>query len=151
MKKRLFALALSVVTCLSLAACGGGSKAPAASSTSADAAASAATSTPASGTTLKVGATPDVYKRQVTTKPCEATSTETYSDRIFALTPSASSKAVIEGKDNQYQMCFMDPKQLSLIHIWAPFSSCWPLWPPSLPTPNPGGRLGSASYLSGCC
>ena len=58
MKKRLFALALSVVTCLSLAACGGGSKAPAASSTSADAAASAATSTPASGTTLKVGATP---------------------------------------------------------------------------------------------
>ena len=58
MKKRLFALALSVVTCLSLAACGGGSKAPAASSTSADAAASAATSTPASGTTLKVGASP---------------------------------------------------------------------------------------------
>ena len=47
----------------------------------------------------------------VTTKPCEATSTETYSDRIFALTPSASSKAVIEGKDNQYQMCFMDPNQ----------------------------------------
>ena len=47
----------------------------------------------------------------VTTKPCEATSTETYSDRIFALTPSASSKAVIERKDNQYQMCFMDPNQ----------------------------------------
>lgn len=47
----------------------------------------------------------------VTTKPCEATSTETHSDRIFALTPSASSKAVIEGKDNQYQMCFMDPNQ----------------------------------------
>ena len=46
------------LTCLSLAACGGGSKAPAASSTSADAAASAATSTPASGTTLKVGAYP---------------------------------------------------------------------------------------------
>ena len=58
MKKRLFALALSVVTCLSLAACGGGSKAPAASSTPTDAATSAATSTPASGTTLKVGATP---------------------------------------------------------------------------------------------
>ena len=47
----------------------------------------------------------------VTTKPCEATSTETYSDRIFALTPSASSKAVIERKDNQSQMCFMDPNQ----------------------------------------
>ena len=58
MKKRLFALALSVVTCLSLAACGGGSKAPVASSNPADAATSAATSTPASGTTLKVGATP---------------------------------------------------------------------------------------------
>lgn len=48
MKKRLFALALSVVTCLSLAACGGGSKAPATSSNPADAATSAATSTPAS-------------------------------------------------------------------------------------------------------
>lgn len=56
MKKRLFALALSVVTCLSLAACGGGSNNAATSG----AATSAATSTPASteGTTLKVGATP---------------------------------------------------------------------------------------------
>ncbi len=32
-------------------------------------------------------------------------------DRIFALTPSASATAVIEGKDNVYQMCFMDPNQ----------------------------------------
>ena len=47
----------------------------------------------------------------VTTKPCEATSAETYADRIFALTPSASSKAVIEGKDNQYQICYMDHNQ----------------------------------------
>ena len=47
----------------------------------------------------------------VTSKPCEATSTETYADRIFALTPSASSTAVIEGKDNQFQMCFTDPNQ----------------------------------------
>ena len=47
----------------------------------------------------------------VTSKPCEATSAETFSDRIFALTPSASSTAVIEGKDNQFQMCFMDPNQ----------------------------------------
>ena len=56
MKKRLFALALSVVTCLSLAACGGGSNNAATSSNPTD----AATSTPASteGTTLKVGATP---------------------------------------------------------------------------------------------
>ena len=60
MKKRLFALALSVVTCLSLAACGGGSNNAATSSNPTDAAASASTSTPASteGTTLKVGATP---------------------------------------------------------------------------------------------
>ncbi|MBQ2634788.1 MAG: ABC transporter substrate-binding protein [Oscillospiraceae bacterium] len=56
----------------------------------------------------------------VTSKPCEATSAETYADRIFALTPSASSTAVIEldatadpitYKDNQFQMCFTDPNQ----------------------------------------
>ena len=47
----------------------------------------------------------------VTSKPCEATSAETYADRIFALTPSASSVAVISGKDNQFQMCFTDPNQ----------------------------------------
>ncbi len=47
----------------------------------------------------------------VTSKPCEATSAETYADRIFALTPSASSVAVTEGKDNMFQMCFMDPNQ----------------------------------------
>ena len=47
----------------------------------------------------------------VTSKPCEATSAETYADRIFALTPSASSTATIEGKDNMYQMCFTDPNQ----------------------------------------
>ena len=47
----------------------------------------------------------------VTSKPCEATSAETFSDRIFALTPSASSVAVVEGKDNQFQMCFTDPNQ----------------------------------------
>ncbi len=47
----------------------------------------------------------------VTSKPCEATSAETYSDRIFALTPSASSTATTAGKDNMFQMCFMDPNQ----------------------------------------
>ena len=47
----------------------------------------------------------------VTSKPCEATSAENYSDRIFALTPSASSVAVTENKDNVFQMCFMDPNQ----------------------------------------
>ncbi|MBQ3276612.1 MAG: ABC transporter substrate-binding protein [Oscillospiraceae bacterium] len=50
----------------------------------------------------------------VTSKPCEATSAETYADRIFALTPSASSVAVVSGKDNQFQMCFTDPSQGSL-------------------------------------
>ena len=47
----------------------------------------------------------------VTSKPCEATAAENYSDRNFALTPSASSGAVTEGKDNVFQMCFMDPNQ----------------------------------------
>jgi len=47
----------------------------------------------------------------VTSTPCVATSAETYADRIFAITPSGSSTAVIEGKDNQFQMCFTDPNQ----------------------------------------
>ena len=47
----------------------------------------------------------------VTSKPCEATAAETYSDRIFALTPSASSTGTTEGKDNMFQMCFIDPAQ----------------------------------------
>ncbi|MBQ6431752.1 MAG: ABC transporter substrate-binding protein [Oscillospiraceae bacterium] len=47
----------------------------------------------------------------VTTTPCVAVSAECYKDRIFALTPSASSPAVTEGKDNVYQLCFNDPNQ----------------------------------------
>lgn len=47
----------------------------------------------------------------VTSKPCEATAAETYSDRIFALTPSASAVAVTADKDNMFQMCFADPNQ----------------------------------------
>ena len=47
----------------------------------------------------------------VTSKPCEATAAETFSDRIFALTPSASSVAVTAEKDNMFQMCFVDPNQ----------------------------------------
>ena len=64
----------------------------------------------------------------VTSKPCEATSAETYVDRIFALTPSASSPAVLEGKDNQYQICFADPNLGSAsasifpIKSWVPKS-----------------------------
>ena len=47
----------------------------------------------------------------VTTQPCIAVSSETFADRIFALTPSASSPDVIKGKDNMFQMCFTDPNQ----------------------------------------
>ena len=47
----------------------------------------------------------------VTSTPAVATSAETFADRIFALTPSASAVAVVEGKDNVYQMCFTDPNQ----------------------------------------
>ena len=55
-----------------------------------------------------------------TTTPCVAVSTETNSDRIFQLTPSASSVNVLGGeeigadnprKDNVFQMCFTDPNQ----------------------------------------
>ncbi len=58
-----------------------------------------------------------------TTNPCIAVSTESNADRIFELTPSASSTDVIGGqpdadgnvtiarKDNVFQMCFTDPNQ----------------------------------------
>lgn len=47
----------------------------------------------------------------VTSTPGVATSALNYEDRIFALTPSASSPDVIEGKDNVFQMCFTDDNQ----------------------------------------
>ena len=59
----------------------------------------------------------------VTTKPCVAVSSVTNTDRIFQLTPSASSTDVLGGqpdkdgnvtiqrKDNVFQMCFTDPNQ----------------------------------------
>ena len=54
----------------------------------------------------------------VTTGPCIAVSSEANNDRIFTLTPSASSVDVIGGqtdgierKDNMFQMCFTDPNQ----------------------------------------
>ena len=46
-----------------------------------------------------------------TTKPCIAVAAETNADRVFELTPSASSTDVIDGKDNVFQMCFTDPNQ----------------------------------------
>ncbi len=47
----------------------------------------------------------------VTTGPAIAVSSETYTNRVFALTPSASSTDVIDGKDNMFQICFTDPNQ----------------------------------------
>ena len=47
----------------------------------------------------------------VTTAPCKAVAAEAYNDRMFMLTPSASSPEVTEGKDNMYQVCFTDPNQ----------------------------------------
>jgi branched-chain amino acid transport system substrate-binding protein len=47
----------------------------------------------------------------VTTTPGIAVTAESFKDRIFTLTPSASSTSVIEGKDNVFQMCFTDPNQ----------------------------------------
>lgn len=47
----------------------------------------------------------------VTTTPCIAVGTEAFNDRMFMLTPSASSLDVIKDKDNVYQLCFTDPNQ----------------------------------------
>lgn len=47
----------------------------------------------------------------VTTGSCIATSAITYEDRVFELTPSASSADVTAGKDNVFQVCFTDPNQ----------------------------------------
>ena len=44
-----------------------------------------------------------------TSKPCEAAGAQGYTDRVFFLTPSASSPEVIADKDNVYQVCFPDP------------------------------------------
>ena len=46
-----------------------------------------------------------------TTTPCVAVAAETFNDRIFQLTPSASSTKVTEGRDNVFQACFTDPNQ----------------------------------------
>lgn len=46
-----------------------------------------------------------------TSDPCIAVGEDAYADRMFMLTPSASSVKVTAGKDNVYQMCFTDPAQ----------------------------------------
>ena len=47
----------------------------------------------------------------VTTAPCIPVATEANTDRVFLMTPSASSADVTAGKDNVYQVCFTDPNQ----------------------------------------
>ncbi len=46
-----------------------------------------------------------------TTDPCIAVGDIANQERVFMLTPSASSTEVTEGKDNVYQLCFTDPNQ----------------------------------------
>ena len=47
----------------------------------------------------------------VTTGPAISVSSVAYEDRVFTLTPSASSPDVVAGKDNVFQLCFTDPNQ----------------------------------------
>ncbi len=46
-----------------------------------------------------------------TTTPCIAVGAVANEERVFMLTPSASSTDVTKGKDNVYQVCFTDPAQ----------------------------------------
>ncbi len=46
-----------------------------------------------------------------TTSPCIAVGALAYEERVFMLTPSASSTDVTKDKDNVYQVCFTDPAQ----------------------------------------
>ncbi len=46
-----------------------------------------------------------------TSGSCAAVAAESYADRVFQLTPSASSTTVTEGHDNVFQLCFTDPNQ----------------------------------------
>ena len=47
----------------------------------------------------------------VTTAPCIAVAAQAYEERVFMLTPSASSSDVTANKDNVFQVCFTDPGQ----------------------------------------
>ena len=46
-----------------------------------------------------------------TSGSCAAVAAESFGDRVFQLTPSASSTTVTEGHDNVFQLCFTDPNQ----------------------------------------
>jgi branched-chain amino acid transport system substrate-binding protein len=69
----------------------------------------AETSVNAYGTLMDWGM--QILVGSVTSGPAAAVSAEAAADRIFVLTPSASSPKVIEGHTNVYQMCFSDPNQ----------------------------------------
>lgn len=47
----------------------------------------------------------------VTTNPSIAVAQDAFADRMFMLTPSASSPKVLENRDNVYQICFSDTNQ----------------------------------------
>ena len=47
----------------------------------------------------------------VTSTPCAAVATLTSEDKMFEITPSASSTSVVEGNTNVFQVCFTDPNQ----------------------------------------
>ena len=47
----------------------------------------------------------------VTSTPCAAVAPKAFEDRVFAVTPSASSTDVLKDNDNMFQVCFTDPNQ----------------------------------------
>ena len=53
----------------------------------------------------------DVMIGTVTSGACISVAAETYVDRVFTLTPSASSSDVTKDNDNVFQVCFSDPNQ----------------------------------------
>ena len=53
----------------------------------------------------------DILVGTVTSGACIAVAAETSADRVFTLTPSASSADVTAGNDNVFQVCFSDPNQ----------------------------------------
>ena len=53
-----------------------------------------------------------------TTTPCIAVGAQANEDRVFMLTPSASSPDVTANKDNVFQVCFTDPAQGSASAVY---------------------------------
>jgi len=53
----------------------------------------------------------DIMVGAVTSGACISVAAETFVDRVFTITPSASSTDVTAGNDNVFQVCFSDPNQ----------------------------------------